>query len=179
MPRRGDELTRPGGYRMIFRRTGVDTGGELLETEVTYPATSTPPAVHLHPSQDERFEVLAGALWTRVGEVERVYGAGEAFEISRGTPHTMRAQADEPTRFVWQVRPALRTAEMFETTWRIANEPGSGGSPTPGLLRGAARMQEFADEFRLASPPRWVQVPLFALLAPIGHWQERRRAFRR
>ena len=176
MPRRGDQQTRPGGYRMVFRTTAHESDGALLETEATYLAISPPPAVHLHPSQDERFEVLEGAIWTRIGDVERVYGAGESFEVPCGTPHTMCSRAEVPTRFLWQVRPALRTAEMFETTWRIANEPGANGNPRPGLLRGAALMQEFAAEYRLVSPPRWIQLPLFALLAPIGRWMERRPA---
>jgi quercetin dioxygenase-like cupin family protein len=168
MARRGDELTQPNGYRLRFTTTSEDSGGELLEMDVTYPAHSRPPAPHLHPLQEETFRVLQGVLRTEVGGVRRDYRAGETFVVPPGTPHAMHAAADEPTRFVWQVRPALATETMFERVWQLAAAGKTNGRGTPNLLQGAVLMQAYAHEFRLVRPPRWLQVPLFALLAPIG-----------
>ena len=39
-----------------------------LEVEATYGAASKAPPKHLHPDQDERFEVLAGTLRAVVGD---------------------------------------------------------------------------------------------------------------
>lgn len=75
------------------------------------PARTVAPALHRHPHQEETFRVLQGALRTTIGGEERSFGPGETFVVAPGTPHTMHADADEPTRFLWEVRPALRTED--------------------------------------------------------------------
>lgn len=42
---------------------------------------------HVHPRQEERFEVLSGKLGLRVGGVERVLGEGEAITAPAGFAH--------------------------------------------------------------------------------------------
>ena len=123
---------------MSVRFVRVDP--EALEMEASYSGEAGMPPEHLHPSQAERFEVLEGSMRTKIGSEERVYEAGEVFEVPAGTPHQMSAQG--PTRMRWEVRPALRVAEFFERLY------GEG----PGSARdmGESFFAEFEDEFRLA-----------------------------
>jgi len=58
---------------------------------------------------------------------------------------------------------------MFEKIWRDA-AAGRGGD----LLSSAVLMQAYGAEFRLMRPPRWVQLPLFAVLGTIGRLLGRR-----
>lgn len=134
MPHAGQEIHGYGGFRLRLIRTGAETGGALLEMEAGYPGTGQFPPVHLHPRQEERFEVLEGSIVAIVDGVERRYGPGEQFTVPAGTPHTMAA--DRPTRMRWEVRPALRTAEFFERLHA-------------GTLDANA-FAEYAEEFRLA-----------------------------
>ena len=54
--------------------------------EVTYGEPGKPPPKHLHPAQDEHFEVLVGrADARRSAGTERVLRAGETLDIPRGT----------------------------------------------------------------------------------------------
>ena len=126
--------------RLRLVRTGAETDGELLEMEASYPGDGSMPPMHLHPSQAERFEILEGSMRTKIGNEERVYGAGEVFEVPAGTPHQMGA--DEPTRMRWEVRPALRTGEFFERLY--------GEGPRSAREMGEAFWAEFEAEFRLA-----------------------------
>jgi quercetin dioxygenase-like cupin family protein len=87
---------------------------DALEVEAVYQAGSMTPPVHLHPEQDERFEVLAGEITATVEGEERSYGAGERFAIPRGTPHTMWNGSDGETRVLWRTEPALDTLGWFE-----------------------------------------------------------------
>jgi quercetin dioxygenase-like cupin family protein len=169
MARSGDVLTQPRGDRLVFVATAADTDGALLEMDVTYPPHTRAPAPHLHPHQEETFRVLQGALRAVIDGEERRYGPGETFVVPAGTPHTMHADADEPTRFVWQVRPALRTEDFFEAVWRLAGAGRTNAAGRPHVLQGAVLMRAYAAEFRLLRPPRWLQRPLFAVLATIGH----------
>jgi quercetin dioxygenase-like cupin family protein len=85
-----------------------------LEVEAVYQPGSQPPPVHLHPAQDEHFEVLAGTITATVDGEQRTYGAGEAFDVPRGTPHTMGNGGDEEARVIWRTEPALDTLGWFE-----------------------------------------------------------------
>jgi hypothetical protein len=64
--RAGDVIENPAAL-MTLRvvRGAADTGGELLELEATYEPGSVEPLEHLHPSQDERFEILASTIEAR------------------------------------------------------------------------------------------------------------------
>jgi len=111
-----------------------------LVMEATYSGEAAMPPQHLHPGQAERFEVLDGSMSTRIGDEERLYEAGEVFDVPVGTPHQMAAQG--PTRMRWEVRPALRTAEFFERLY--------GEGPDSAREMGESFFADFTDEFRLA-----------------------------
>jgi quercetin dioxygenase-like cupin family protein len=140
MPHAGQTIEGFGGHTLKLIRTGAETDGELLEMEASYSGEGGMPPEHLHPRQAERFEVLEGAMRAIVDGEERVYEAGESFEVPTGTPHQMGAE--QPTRVRWEVRPALRTAEFFERLY--------GEGPESAREMGENFFAEFADEFRLA-----------------------------
>ena len=134
MAHAGQEIVGHAGFRLRLIRTGAETGGGLLEMEASYGGDADLPPEHLHPSQVERFEVLEGAVRAVIDGVERRYAEGETFEVSLGTPHQMTG--DGPARVNWQVTPALRTAEFFETLY-------GGGSETI--------LEDFSAEIRFTA----------------------------
>ena len=125
----GQELVGNNGFRLRL----VRISDEVLEMEASYSGEGVLPPEHLHPRQDERFEVLDGAVRAVIDGEERRYVAGETFDIPAQTPHQMAG--DGPATLHWEVRPALRTAEFFERAYS--------GDP------GADFLETFADEFRL------------------------------
>ena len=127
MPREGQELGSDA-FRLRFQRIEDD----LLVMEAAYGGDGRLPPEHLHPRQEERFEVLEGAVRTIVDGAERRYEKGETFAVPAGTPHQMTG--DGPARVHWEVRPALRTAAFFETL--LSGQPG------PDFL------SDFRDEIR-------------------------------
>ncbi len=133
----GQELEGPGGVRLRF----VELTPERLVVEVTYPGALPLPPEHLHPRQDEAFEVLEGAMRVVLAGAEVRHGPGEAFAVPAGTPHRMAAETR--TRLRWEVRPALRTAALFE---RLYGPPE--GRPHDAAS-GARFLADFADELRL------------------------------
>jgi quercetin dioxygenase-like cupin family protein len=111
MAHAGQELHGQDGY--VLRLVSIEP--ELLQMEASYGGTGQFPPRHYHPSQDEHFEVLEGTVRTIIEDEERSYEAGETFDIAAGTVHQLAA--DPPARLKWEVRPALRTAEFFETVY--------------------------------------------------------------
>jgi quercetin dioxygenase-like cupin family protein len=148
----GDVLENPiTGQTLTFRRTAGDTGGALLEVESSWEPGGQEPPAHYHPSQDEHFEVLEGELRARVGDAARTVQAGETFDVPAGTPHSMWNPGPERVTAVWQTRPALRTEELFELVWGLAQAAARGEEP-PDPERAAQMLAEYADEFRLGRP---------------------------
>jgi quercetin dioxygenase-like cupin family protein len=114
----------------------VSATPDLLVMEQAYASDATGPPPHYHPSQDEHFEVLEGSIAATIDGLQRIFTAGDAFDIPRGTVHTMGPH-DGAARVRWEVRPALRT-------WEFLNE-------MPESMEGRiAHVGRHADEFRLA-----------------------------
>src|SRR3954462_12577168 len=104
-----DRLSLSPHQEMIVR----SVSDAALEGEARYQPGSQKPPVHLHPEQDEHFEVLAGEVTALVDGAERTYAAGDAFDIPRGTPHTMWNGGDDEARVIWRTAPALDTLGWF------------------------------------------------------------------
>ena len=139
---------------------------ELLEVEAVYGPGGSPPPPHLHPSQDEHFEVLEGEITVRIeGGEETHSGVGEKIAIPRGTKHQMWNSSSAPTRLRWETRPALRTEEWFRTVDRLVHEAG-GKMPGPAAFLSV--LPQYEDVFRLAVGPEWAQKPLQGALGAIG-----------
>jgi mannose-6-phosphate isomerase-like protein (cupin superfamily) len=144
----------------------------LLALEAEWDPEETRPPLHLHPHQDERFEVLEGELTVQLKGKTRVLSAGETLEVPRRTAHRMWNASEQPARARWEVRPALRTEEMFAAIDRsraFASQPKTGGMT---LLGAAPVLSEFSDEFRLTAPSL-IMKPVMAMLSLVA----RRRGY--
>lgn len=129
----------------------VRCDAERLEVEATYAPGSAPPPNHLHPAQDEAFEILEGSMRVRIdGGPDSTLHAGETLEVPRAIPHTMWNAADVPARTRWITRPAGRTEAWFRTldSFQRRSEAGETVDPKEYI----AALEAFEDVFRLAPP---------------------------
>ena len=79
MARRGQIIESPVvGDRTILHETSADSQGRRLKLEVIIAPGAKGPPEHIHPLQEERFEVLSGRVGARVEGEERTLQAGEA-----------------------------------------------------------------------------------------------------
>ena len=145
-----------------------ESSPELLEVEGSWGAGGKAPPVHYHPAQDEHFEVLEGALTARVEGEERELAKGETLDIPRGSRHQIWNRGVEPTRALWQTRPALRTEQWFRTIDRTIRDGRVDGKGMPGPLAFGVYLTEFRDVFRLGNAPGLFTRPVLATLALIG-----------
>ena len=166
----GQVLEHPvTGERLVVRKTARDTHGELFQADVYMRPGGFVAAEHIHPLQEERFEVLAGTLHARVAGKDVFAGPGETLVAPHGTPHVWWNDGTDELHVLADVRPARKIEGFFETFFGLAQD-GKVSRKT-GLanpLRMAVVMRAFRHEIILARPPRLVQTLLFGLLAPIG-----------
>ena len=153
-----------GERRIVFTKTAQQTGGEAfgLEVFIRAGAPGTPEMVHAF--QDESFEILSGSLDFRVGGQERRLEAGESLLIPKGTPHNWWNASEEEAHALVELRPALRSEELFANIYGLCSENNRLADP----LQMAVLFDEHWDEGYLTKPPLFVQKAMFGVLAPVG-----------
>jgi quercetin dioxygenase-like cupin family protein len=170
MVKAGDVLEHPvTREKLVVRKTAHDTNGELFQVDMYFQPGAFVAAEHIHPLQEERFEVLTGTLRGRVAGKELSSGSGTTVVVPKGTPHVWWNSGDDELHVLVEVRPALRFESFFETFFGLAQDgrvnPKTG---LPNPLQLALIMRTYRNELVLARPPRQVQALLFGVLAPIG-----------
>jgi mannose-6-phosphate isomerase-like protein (cupin superfamily) len=168
MAKVGDTVESPAaGTRVVFQKTARDTNGELLQLDIFMRGGGRVPFEHVHPYQEERFDVLSGTARVSMRGQERDVGVGQTVVVPAGTPHVWGNPSEEELHVIVELRPALKMETWFETVFGLQRDgkadPKNG---LPNLLQLALIAREY--EFYLARPPLFVQRVLFGLLAPIG-----------
>ena len=156
------------GERIVFRRRGRDTGGEFMEMNLYLGPHGFIPTPHVHPKQEERFEISGTEVMFRVAGKERLYKPGEIAVVPPGVPHVWWNTSETEATTLIRFTPALNTETFFETLFGLAAEGKVGRNGLPNLLHMAVLAREYQDEMRLPPPAQWVLGPLSIALAPIG-----------
>ncbi|MGI8862825.1 MAG: cupin domain-containing protein [Solirubrobacteraceae bacterium] len=170
MAKAGEQIDNPTtGQRLVFLATGRDGDREVFRAEGIFPPGGFAGPEHIHPHQDEHFEVLAGRAAFRVDGERRVLGAGETIAVSAGTRHTFANDAEDEMRVVFEFRPALDCTDRFyELYFAFAQQGRVNAKAMPGLLDIATVWNVTSEHAVLARPPAWVQHALFRALAPLA-----------
>jgi quercetin dioxygenase-like cupin family protein len=172
MAHAGEILDNPiTGERIIFRETAADTGGELLAIDLILAPDGHVPGAHVHPSQEERFEVVSGKMKFRLGRKKIIANAGDVVTVPPGSVHKFANAGDEPAHVLVEVRPALKMEHLFETTVALAKDGKTNGKGMPKPLDLALFVREYEDEVRAPFPPARI---VKAVMAPLA-WMAKRR----
>jgi quercetin dioxygenase-like cupin family protein len=170
MGKAGDCIENPvTGEKMTFLLTGAETAGELLRIDMTVRPGGFVAAEHVHPTQEERFQIVSGRITLRAGDRERLYTAGDTITIPAGVPHAWWNSGSDDLRVTLDFRPAGRFAEFITTFFALARagKTNRRGLPT-NLLQLAVTFAEYRDVIHGMNPPWAVQRVLFAILDPLG-----------
>jgi quercetin dioxygenase-like cupin family protein len=171
----GQRLVNPAsGERITFRTTAAETNGELVAIDLELPQGGrVPGGLHIHPLQEERFEVVRGVMRFRMRGERILAGPGEVVVVPPGMPHDFANAGDVTALVRVDIRPALKMEQLFETAVALAERGRTmlGGIPRP--LELALFTREFEQEVQAAFPPRWLQRIALAPLAWIGRWRGR------
>ena len=165
------------GETIAIRKTAAETGGEYVEIDLLLAADGQVPGVHVHPLQEEKFEVLAGTMKFRYGRRKIVAEAGETVVVPAGVIHSFaNASKEDDARVRVTVTPALKMEELFETTVRLAEEGKVNRKGMPKPVELAMFVERFKDEVQAPFPPPSVVRFLMAPLRKIGERRARRAA---
>jgi quercetin dioxygenase-like cupin family protein len=117
----------------VLIRVSYQDGADDLSVLEHWAAFQDGPPLHVHQSEDEVFQVLAGEVRFRVGDQEQRAGAGDILLVPQGTPHTYRVESPEGAHFL-----TVTCGREFEDFVRAYGRPAErdglpdpSGPPTP------------------------------------------------
>ena len=169
MIEQGDKIANARtGQVMIFRETGAETNGALLEIECFNPKSDEREPVHIHPKQESSNEVITGKLHFWVDGKECTIGPGEQIVIPPGVPHRFWNEDNEVAHHIGRFSPALNIAGFFDTLFALARDGKLNKNGIPNFFHACVIVLAHKDEIRLTKPPWIIQYFTYLLLAPIG-----------
>jgi len=156
------------GERLTLLNTGQETNGEVLEIDVSFKPTAKTNVlkwqeVHVHPHQEERFEVISGAVRFRIGDREQTLTAGQTITGPPNTPHAWSSADGKEIHMRGELRPALHTDAAFSSAQHVSATQGR-----VSLLQAAVIMSEFDGIPFPVKPSPFLIQGLVKVLAPIG-----------
>ena len=165
----GETIEAPHmGMRITCRENAATSNGEVLSFNLWMRGGATPPPMHVHPHQEERIAVVAGAVRSRSGGSDRVLSPGETVVSSPGEPHTVGPAGDEDVEMVAELRPALTYERFIERSFSLdrAGHVDAKGRGNPIRLATAGARDA---EFFLARIPLGIQRAMLAAMERVAH----------
>ena len=165
MAHQGQVISNPRtGQQMTF----IELSERELRIDTVNPPTDEHEPLHVHPRQQSGCEVLSGTLVWEVDGAQRSVSAGERITVPANTPHRFWNDGPGEARAIQFLRPALNSAEFFETLFELAHRGKLDSRGMPKLLPLSIMVREFGDVIRPVSPPWPILRALAALLTPIA-----------
>jgi mannose-6-phosphate isomerase-like protein (cupin superfamily) len=140
------------GERVVFQELARESAGALLRGDGFLPPGVGPRGRHVHPNQEEWFEVVEGVVRFRVGREVRIAKAGDVVVVPAGTPHTLHNVGEGDVQFAFEFRPALNIETFFENAFAMLSVRGD-AIRVPMILEFAEIAAHYRREFALAPVP--------------------------
>jgi mannose-6-phosphate isomerase-like protein (cupin superfamily) len=164
-PTSGEEIANClAGERLVFLRTGSETGGQYTENEIHLQPGGAVPKAHIHLHQDERFEVARGQLTLIVDGARHTLGPGDSFTVPKGVGHQPFNEGSEPVVARVRITPAGRADLMLAQVHGFLTEKDAPRTEREWFFQ-AMLYAPYYDTY-LATPPVAVQKALSFLIAP-------------
>ena len=169
MIKQGDRISNPRtGQTMIFRKTGKETNGALLEIECYNPMSDAREPIHIHPRQDSSNEVLSGQLHFWVDGKTNIIGPGEHIDIPAGVPHCFWNENNTIAHHLARFSPALTIADFFDTYFALSRDGKINADGRPNFFQGSLIMLKHKNNIRVIKPPWILQIISYLVVAPLG-----------
>lgn len=146
MAKVGEEMVNPvSGERFVWRHTAESTGGAFCEFDLHLDEGAVVAAAHVHPGQQERFEVRSGSIRLKFDGKEQLLSSGDVRTIEPGATHSWGNAANGETLVTVRLTPALRSEAFFASFCRLAAE---GHANAKAMPRNPLRLAVLAHEYR-------------------------------
>jgi mannose-6-phosphate isomerase-like protein (cupin superfamily) len=156
------------GERLVFLETGWQNNGQALSMDTVREPFKDPDFRlkredgHIHPDQEERFDIIEGSARFLIGDREVVLTAGQTAVVPPNTVHHWMALGGQPVRVKAEYKPALDTGVLFYRLY------GPLERSEINLLQAMVIQREYRGAVWPAYPHPVLWKMLAMTLAPIG-----------
>jgi len=159
------DFTDLSGFVQTFLKTQEDTNGKFVELEIVLKPGARGAPRHVHPQQEERFEVKDGVVDVFHGGAWHKLGVGEVAVVPPGMPDEFRNTSAKPATLVCRISPALDFQDMNVTVMKLVNEGRiRSQKDVKSIIYSAMVLERFPKSLRMLNPMyRWT-TSLFAFL---------------
>ena len=169
MIKQGDKIVNARtGQVMVFLKTGAETNEQLLQIDCISPPTTVKEPEHIHPLQENKFEIISGSCTFNIDGIERLAKAGEVVTIPPTVRHHFWNSSDTDAHYIQEFRPSLKIGDFFDTFFALSRDRKLNEKGIPNFFHGSLIMLKHKDEIRVTNPPWALQYLTYVLLAPIG-----------
>lgn len=126
------------------------------------------PIAHIHPKQEEYFEVRTGRLHAHVGDRDVVLEPDESMLVPAGTSHTWWNAGDEVVHGYVELRPSMDMHDEFEALFALGRAGKTDERGVGNLLQMAVILDRYPDTVYRAGIPIWMQKLGSRALAPVA-----------
>jgi quercetin dioxygenase-like cupin family protein len=168
MPTVGKKVVSATGDVGVLLETCVMNGGARMRARVTFKEGVMIIAPHVHPNQDESYEVESGNLTYILDGKKRVAGPGATFHLPKGIPHRHFCEGPGDAVAIQTIAPGLDFDFMFESIFGL----GSEGRTLGGLdqvVQGLVWIRKMKSKLLRAGVPAWLQYALAWVITPIAY----------
>ena len=153
---------RIAGFKLQWLQTAGDTNGAFVKCRMWLTPGAYMPVRHIHPSQEETFEIVKGVLRLECDGTIKELTVGESFTVPKGQPHQWwNSSSTEELEMLVTMTPALNWETQMEQVFGIMNSKGK---------LSFLQVMAFANEYEMyiAGPPLFIQKIMSKILYPVG-----------
>jgi quercetin dioxygenase-like cupin family protein len=145
MTKKGKTLTNKiTGEKIIWLETTKDTNGRHILFDFEIAPGGCVPVRHIHPFQNEHFEIQSGSLRLELNGETKNLKAGDKIIVLQGQPHQWwNDSTDTPVKAKIRFEPALKTEIFFEQFFGLANDGKTKTDGSPKFMQIMAMSNEY------------------------------------
>ena len=151
------------GERIVFTTTTEASGGDVLAFDFYAAPSGGVPFEHYHARQVETLRVIRGEIEIKLNGTPRTLRAGEQIVLQPGARHSLINHTDEEVYCQVEYRPAGHSEWWFKILHPFQHQVGR----EPTLLELAPFLSQGVETWP-ASVPRWLGLPLIAVMGLLG-----------
>lgn len=149
------------------KRTDKKHNGKYILFDFEVAPKGYVPVRHIHPSQNEHFEIVSGTLRLELnGEIKHLQ-ASDKIIVPKGKPHQWwNDSSDTTVKMKVKFEPALKTEIFFEQFFGLANDGKTKTDGSPKFLQVVAMSNEY--DIYISGPPVSIQKIMGCVLGEIA-----------
>ncbi len=165
------DFTSVSGFVQTFLETQEDTHGEYVDLLIVLRPGGGGAPLHVHPHQEERFEVTDGVLDVYHSGTWHKVRAGEAVIVPPGTPDQFRNTSGDPVTLRCRLSPVLDFQDMNVAMMKLIDDGRvKSQRDLKSIVHSAMLLQRFPKSVRMLNPMyRWTTAGLATLGKFLGY----------